>query len=198
MKARMFFLLLICLQCLIGFGQQGKGSSFRALSGPEKRWVLTHIFVAKQAQKASVLALHLSDSLRQAGMLDGDLSGGTLDAFRHSVWMALLCQQMNWHKAKRLGMAHEKGNYKPDKAAGDMDLHNNDMGLRIGRENKKNRIERVIELILWMIEDGQMKVISKDRFGKSLDAKGYLIPDDEWMGKWINRRCLVASDSLRK
>lgn len=200
-------LFLLLFLSLAGFAQQGKG--FRSLSGPEKRWVLTHICVAKKAQRASALALHLADSIRQTGTLDGDLSGGTLDAFRHSIWMALLCQQMNWHKAKRLGMAHEKGNYRqflkreledayiPDKASGDMDLHNNEMGLRIGRENKRNRKERVVELILWMIADGQMKIISKDRFGKSLDVKGDLIPDDEWMGKWDNRRCLIPSDSLR-
>jgi hypothetical protein len=188
---------------------QGRGKAFGQLSGPEKRWVLSHICVAGKAQRVSARVVTLTDSLKSITTMDGDLSGGKADALRHSLWMALLCQEMHWRKAKRLGNAHEKGNYLlshkgesedaviPDKAAGEMDLWNNEKGLLIGKENRRSHEERLIELLIWMIEDGQMRVIAKDQFGRSLDAKGKMIPDDEWMGHWETRRVLVPSNSVR-
>src|SRR5690242_2677899 len=138
---------------------QSAASGYCSLSAPEKWWVIWHPFVAKKAYRISLEARTVADSLRTSPVLDGDANGGQVDAFRHSYWMARLSQSMCWKKARSLGKAHEKGNYKsfkkgkmeegtlPDSASGAMDLYNNKVGIEIGRsmpELPRDSIQRVV------------------------------------------------------
>lgn len=64
----------------------------------------------------------------------GSLHNGTGDAFRHCYWPALLTRDIGKDNAKAYTTAHESraGNPKNEK---DMDLHNNQKGIEIGRIN---------------------------------------------------------------
>lgn len=192
------------------FSQDTNQKSVRKkASGPEKWWAVCHLFVARKALKITNESLHKTDSLKNAGILGNDLNGGQLDAFKHAFWMASLAQEIKWRKAYKLGKAHEKGNYLsykkgvkqgksnlPDKRSSDMDLRNNDIGIKIGNDNKDLSRENLLQLILDSILASEMQILNKDKEGNFLDCDNQIIPQDSLSGTWENDKCLVPSNSL--
>jgi hypothetical protein len=215
------FWISVCLAVLIGGMvvlpcsgySQSRIRQFRELPGPLKRWTLSHLWVAGRAQRVSARALVLADSMRVSPELDGDWNGGSLDAFRHGIWMALLVQRMSEGKARRLGDAYEKWNYQqfllgeledgllPDRASSIMDQKNNDEGIHSGLACKRNGDCPEKDLILEILEGielGSFYVIFKDSAGNSLDYNGKVIPPAEWQGKWVNGRVALPADIAMK
>ena len=84
--------------------------------------------------------------------------------------MAAFAQKIKIKKLKKLGIAHEKGNYRqfkkyqneegerPDSLSNVMDLKNNDLGLKIGSENKKISLADLKELVINEIKNGTQKL----------------------------------------
>lgn len=179
--------------------------SYKGLSRAEKNWVWLHPFAAGRAWEATQKTKMLSKTVKDS-LPDNDLAGGQADAFRHAMWMAILTREINWRKAKKLGIAHEKGNeeefkkgiaedgYIPDRASTEMDLFNNESGILIGRQYSDVSEDSLIKIIKASVLSGQMKIIKKDSLGNSLDEAGRVIPESEWKGQWENRRVLVRSD----
>ena len=87
-------------------------ASYGKLSSAEKTWVVFHGFKAKKAYDISLEAEKVTDSIKKKGIIGVDKSGGQLDAFKHSYWMARLTQDIGKRSAYSLGVAHEKGNYQ--------------------------------------------------------------------------------------
>lgn len=202
---------LIALLCFLSFAsfsqkQDNICRRFFKLSGPEKCWVLGHPFIAKRTWQVSSRVREVSAGIINDNDLDGDISGGQADAFRHALWMAALCREIHWRKALRLGEAHERGNkiefrkgrkedgYLPDKASCEMDLFNNQYGILLGKQWKNIPEDELKAMIKKAVLAGDLKVIKKDRMRNSLDENGNVIAD--WEGKWENRRVLVSSDYL--
>ena len=166
-----FLLFPFCL-C----AQESKWTTFKKLSGPEKKWVLIHPFIAARAHKITqMLPPHMEYA--KAALKDTAIYGGRLDAFRHSMWMGLLSQKISWKKAVSLGRAHERGNYNDfkkrktishGKAAVEMDLWNNRMGACIGCANKNASAEDLRNLIITAIKEGRMAVIKEQEIKPSL------------------------------
>lgn len=172
-------------------------------------WVLTHPLIAKDAyeitKKASKIAAdHINDP-----DLDGDYNGGQVDAFRHTLWMAMLVQKIKPKAAYKLGIAHENGNYKdykkhkleenslPDYVAGQMDLNNNNVGIDIG-QIYKGTLQDTLELVVKRaIKDGKCWIIKKNKSGDFLDENNMVIPENQWKGKWKTPKILVRSDYRR-
>ena len=100
---------------LLSFAQSGS-EVFSKLSRPEKCWVVFHPFIAKKAYIISLEARNISRTLEKDSTLDHDADGGRVDAFRHAYWMARLAQEIGWRKARKLGNAHERGNYQIGRA----------------------------------------------------------------------------------
>lgn len=183
---------------------------FRSLQRPEKIWIYGHPFSAVKAFKTSSRAVELTQKIKEEHLLDQRENGGQLDAFRHSLWMALLTKQIGPRKAEKLGKAHEKGNYLdfrkgrleegeiPDSASTVMDLYNNLVGIQIGCENYKVSEDSIKVLILDAIRKGRMKIIARKNNGDFVDCEGRVIPAEELRGKWVNRKCLVNSDTITK
>jgi hypothetical protein len=179
---------------------------FCELSRFEKCWVLFHPFIARKTWSITQQILLVNDSLAKTTTLDGDKNGGQVDAFRHAYWMASLSENIGWRKALKLGRAHEKANYldykkhileegqHPDKASGDMDLYNNNIGIEIGKENINVKGQELQQLIISGILAGKMKIIKKDTHGNFLDEQNNIIPSDSLKGKWNNGKCLVNSN----
>lgn len=203
MRSKIVLMAFFTLMILDLSAQESKVKKFRKLSCPEKCWVVCHPFVAKKALKITEEARKVTKTVMQERLLKGNGNSGQVDAFRHTFWMASLTQQIGWRKAKRLGKAHEKGNYRdykknrledgivPDKVSSDMDLFNNEVGIKIGKNSSELALKNlVIEVVL----QGKCKIIKKDKTGNFLDCEGEIITIEELKEKWENEKCLVGSD----
>jgi len=184
-------------------------SNIKKVSRPEKWWAICHVFVAAKAYNITKESLLVTDSISATGLIGKDKQGGQLDAFKHAFWMASLSQEIKWRKVYRLGKAHEKGNYLtfkkgakrgkknlPDKRSSDMDLWNNDIGIKIGKENKEVSLEELQQLIIDAIRAGNMRILNKDRNGNFLDCDNQIIPSEQLKGNWENDKCLLPSNEV--
>lgn len=203
MKLFWVFLFLTSLN----ISSQSTVQSFFELSSPEKWWVVCHPFKAKRALIISQDALIISDSVSKTNQIINDINGGQLDAFKHSYWMARLAQNIGTKSSLKLGIAHEKGNYRsfkrnkledghaPDKISSDMDLYNNCIGIQIIKKNELLSKYDLIEEVIFNIQLGKMKVIKKDDQGNFLNCAGKIIPLNSLEGTWENDKCLANSSS---
>jgi hypothetical protein len=204
MKKILFFIFILFVNELIA---QSNFGDFLNLSGPKRTWVFFHPFKAKLSSEVSKETNKVSDSIARTNLLDGDGSGGQVDAFRHAYWMARLKQEMGHSAAESLGIAHEKENYLtykkmaleegvvPDKISSEMDLHNNNEGLKLITKKSKTSRNSLIYKIVNAIHLGKMKIIKKDSKGNFLTCDGVLISEKSLKGKWVNNKCLVASNT---
>ena len=200
-KVLIFYCFIFCFQ---GFSQSG-WKAFKKLSCAEKTWVVFHPFKAKKAQKISLEAQRVADSVATTHLLDGDKSGGQVDAFRHAYWMARLRQEIGKNAARQLGKAHEKTNYQqykknkledgeqPDEISSEMDLFNNDIGLTYTRKKVPHPKDGLIYSIVNGILAGKNKVIKKDKNKNYLTCDEEIISKKTLKGKWKNNKCLIDS-----
>ena len=165
-------------------------------------------FQSKKALTISKEVNKISDSIAKTDLLKGNGSSGQIDAFRHAYWMARMRQELGKTAARSLGKAHEKDNYLtykkrkledgvlPDKIASEMDLYNNEQGLKLISKGSKISKKRLIYRIVNAIKTGKMKIIRKDNNGNFLTCKGEKITQKSLKGKWKNNKCLVKSNDI--
>jgi hypothetical protein len=201
--------LFICVIPNIVFSQKTLHQFFK-LSCPEKRWVITHPFIAHGTYKISIEALEITKNKVQDNLLDGDINGGQLDAFRHAYWMARISQKYGWRRAFTLGKTHEKGNYLdfkknrleegtlPDEPSSQMDFLNNDVGIQLGKENPVATSDELSKKIEELILAGKLFVIKKNKTGQFLNCQGEIISIEEIKGKWNNSKCIISSNIYKK
>ena len=188
---------------------QSNYQKFKKLSSPKKWWVILHPFKAKKALLISKDVNKVSDSIRKSNLLDGDHSGGQVDAFRHAYWMARLKEEIGTSAARSLGKAHEKENYLmykkreleegivPDEISSEMDLFNNHVGLSFTTKGNKTPRKGLIYRVINAVLEGKMKVIKKDKNGNFLTCKGDIINPKLLKGNWKNTKCLVSSNAKK-
>ncbi len=176
--------------------------SIKEVSCPEKWWAVMHPFALKKAKKVTIETKKIVNQLKKDTILKGNGNGGQIDAFRHAYWMARLTQEIGRRRAKRLGNAHEKGNYKafkkgeyedgtvPDKISSDMDFFNNEVGIEIG---KNTSVEATKTAVINAVLNGECKIIKMNKRGEFLTCEGKIIPKETLIGKWENNKCLVSS-----
>ncbi len=167
---RLQFIYILFFLSTTVYSQQSKMNKFKALSCPEKCWVILHPFVAKKALEVSENTRVITAQIMKERLLVGDGSGGQVDAFRHAFWMANLTLEIGWRRAKSLGRFHEKGNYRdykkrrledeviPDKISSEMDLFNNNVGIEIG---KITPILNLKSVVIIAVKEGKCKSLSK-------------------------------------
>lgn len=110
-----------------GYVQRG---IFTDLTPAEKAYLLSHPWQIDEIWEAAQEALAESrDRFPGAG-----IHNGTGDAFRHCYWSAMLARDIGPEGALDFTTAHEGFSDNP---AGEraMDLHNNAVGIGIGRDN---------------------------------------------------------------
>ena len=197
--------LLIIIFSFNSFSQSSY-QKFKKLSGPKKWWVIFHPFKAKKTLTISKEANRVTDSIKKTNTLDGDHSGGQVDAFRHAFWMANLRIKIGKSAARSLGKAHEKENYQyykkrkleegtiPDKASMDMDLYNNKIGLSLVKKGENISRKKLVERVITAIKEGKMLIIKKNTKKEFLTCKGNLIKTEALKGKWKNDKCLLKSN----
>ncbi len=194
--------LLISLLILLNILVYGNGSITAVKSKIAVReiiWGITHPFIAFKVKRLTKEALSITDSLQNHNILS-DRSGGQLDAFKHSYWMALLSQEIKAKKARKIGVIHEKVNYKSfkknhsvqDSAASAMDILNNEVGILLGSNNKLMSKKELITLTISYIKQGKMYIIKKDDKGNCLDKDNKII-DLSVEKEWDKRKCIIGS-----
>ena len=201
-----FLLFFLFLTVSLEFYSQSKTKQFFKLSSPEKCWVIFHPFKSKRAFYVMQEALKTTDSISKVDLIGKDLNGGQLDAFKHSYWMARSSQSIGEKASKKLGKAHEKGNYRsfkkgkkedgflPDLPSSKMDLYNNEVGLKIAKQYPDQTKFEIILTLIDEVKSGSMKILKKDCIGNFLTCSGEIIPKESLVGKWENKKCLVDSN----
>lgn len=184
---------------------------FLDLSGPEKRWVISHPFIARRALAISLEARYEAESIRASGMTDTFVHGGSLDAFRHCYWMARLASEIRPAAARRLGKCHEKGNYKSyrkgreeekgilaDSLSCVMDLLNNEAGIRIGQTRPRMPVNEVRQKVLEAIASGRLKMLLRDAQGQLCTCEGIAVSIPAGRPRaWHLPYCLVGTSPER-
>jgi hypothetical protein len=202
-------IVLLCFICLTeirtGYGQQ-EVKRFFDLSGPEQFWVFTHMFKAKKGMSVTSEVLRITDSVKRTNSLDQYSSGGKIDAFKHSFWMATLSQSIGENAALSLGKAHEKGNFQdfkkrqkedgeiPDLPASEMDDFNNKFGAKLYKENPNLNRNELINTLIRSIEEGKLRILKRSPEGVYLNCKGEPIINRQNEIVWETEKCLVPSN----
>lgn len=194
--------LLVFSSC--SFAQK---STWKKLGSAEKVWVILHPFSAKKAQRLSRHTLTILDSLKTSKYFTYNTkSGSRADALRHCYWMSLLSAHIGPKRALWLGRAHEKKNQKdfdngaleegflPDSVAIEMDLRNNNVGAKLGKECEKCEKKRLLNLSLNELMGGTLCFIKQNKEGMFLTEDDQIILQESWSGKWKNERILVPTN----
>jgi hypothetical protein len=170
-----------------------------SIKRPEFFWALTHPFSAPKAFKISKIALLITDSIEADSILQGS-QGGSLDAFRHGIWMLMLCDAIGEKKALALGTAHEKANrinFKRGRTYSSyhhtkMDSINNVKACKLLRENMSKK--QMTEEVLGAVKMGYFVIIKKNSMGLSIDRSG--VPIETTTRKWNYHEVLIPSGQL--
>ncbi|HNQ11614.1 MAG TPA: hypothetical protein PKH65_04920 [Bacteroidia bacterium] len=200
---RIIFSLIFVVLCgsSIDAVAQAKKSS---IGIHEKLWALSHPFKAKAAYKITLEVRSICDSLSLVHGVSGN-SGGKLDAFRHSYWMALLRQKLRYRAALKLGIAHEKSNFKQfrkgrqeDNTRADsvlcaMDLHNNKEGLKIGEQQLGKSKSDIAEAIINAYNKGMFQICLVNDKDEFITCEGDKIDFKKFKNAWNVPRCLIKS-----
>ncbi|MGZ4100232.1 MAG: DUF6973 domain-containing protein, partial [Bacteroidia bacterium] len=131
MKVFTFFIGIMLLSLSCGAQKRSKYEWCWAFSHPIAAIKVKHI-------SKTCYAVYKHDlTIRE--QLDTFSNGGKLDAFRHVFFMAAFAQKVKTKKLRKLGIAHEKGNYQAflhskkeegeiaDSISTVMDLQNNEV-----------------------------------------------------------------------
>ncbi len=181
-------------------------SNGQKASKPEILWALGHPFAALKMKKIKKKAEIIYNQPDIKTLLDNYSSGGKLDAFRHVFFMAAFAQHIKIKKLRKLGIAHEKGNYRqflkhktengevPDSLSNVMDLANNELGFEIGVAYKDLNLEKLKELVIWKIKTGHASILKRNKQGSFVDCNDNIIDLKLYAGKWFVPKCLTISD----
>ena len=184
--------------------------AFKQLSKYEKRWALWHLFAALQLKKHQAEMYAAYKEVKQQNILDVYENGGKLDAFRHIFAMTYFSKYISIKKLRRLGIAHEKGNYLqylndqtdeggelPDSLSSVMDVRNNDIALSLAKEVKKLSTEEIKQKIINLILAGGGFIIKRNVEGLYVDCEGNIISRGRMYKRWDIPKCLTAPTTLQ-
>lgn len=198
MKLKIIALLLILAMPLLSRPPKA--------SLPEIKFALLHPFAALKIKRITKKCEIAFSPAFIKTELDSFGNGGKADAYRHSFFMAAYAQKIKVRKLRKLGQAHEKGNYRQflkskaeegemaDSLSCVMDLKNNELGFEVGSQNKKITLINLSKLIVAEIKTGKAVIIKRDQAGNYVDCQGKKIDLNLYRGKWVVPKCLVSSD----
>ena len=105
--------------------------------------------------------------------------GDKSDAYRHAMWQALNTQDTGESFTRKWANAHEYSSPVNElKTDLYMDIHNNDVGIEIGKNNPWANAEELSKIIIERIDKGDMLIISDDQ-SKLLKSNGKPVKESE-------------------
>ena len=173
----------------------------------EKKWAFWHPFAALKIKKIYKKAMPFYQDAFIKTELDVFESGGKLDAFRHIFFMAAFSQKIKIKKVRKLGLAHEKGNFREflkskneegerlDSIGTEMDLKNNELGFKLSENNsvKKMSLSDLKKLVISEIKTGKAFILKRNSAGKYVDCENTVIDFEKFKTIWATPRCLIPS-----
>jgi hypothetical protein len=195
--------LCFCLFSFISFSQT---KNFSSLSKYENRWAIFHPIAACKIKNHQGEMYTVYNEVKKQNLLDSFENGGKLDAFRHAFAMAYFSKYVAIRKLRKLGVAHEKGNYLqflkgktedgelPDSLSSVMDLKNNELGFSLAKEIKKLSSEEIKQKVIEQIQSGKAFIIKRNQGGLYLDCTGKIISRARMYTLWNIPKCLVKSN----
>ncbi|MGZ3883623.1 MAG: DUF6973 domain-containing protein [Bacteroidia bacterium] len=199
MKLSATVIFILCQ--LTASAQLGKLSCY------EKRWALIHPFAALKVKKLYSKNAAVYAAAKNDMALDRYESGGRLDAFRHSFFMAVFAQRVSVRKLRKLGKAHEKGNYRmfrkhrneygelPDSLASVMDLHNNELGFTIGVSDKHLPADQLAQKVTEALKKGEGVYLKRNSNGQYVDCDNKILDPETHKKKWFVPKCLIKTNN---
>ena len=179
--------------------------AYKKLSSPEKSWVLRHPVAASKTYKIRDIVEAQVSKCNKNEELDGDGIGGQLDAFKHTLWMALCSQKIGREKAVALGKAHEDGNrlqfenggsryVVQDSVLSRMDMLNNEVGAALGEKYPTASLDEIVEIVMQNVLAGKCYKTKKNQKRRYLDKDGNIIDEKKYAGIWNIPKVIVPSD----
>jgi hypothetical protein len=160
-------------------------------------WALRHPFAAMKVKRVYHKAYVVYQEQKQKQEPDSFSVNGKLDAFRHIFFMAAFSQKIKSRKLVKLGVAHEKANYKQfkcdpkrekvqqDSLSTVMDLTNNLIGIQLGRGCRKCSLDELRNKVLALIYEEKVCYILRNNEGRYISASNEEIPLKDYKGKWF-------------
>lgn len=192
-------IIVICI-CLVGQLSAGRPKTSRY----EFWWSVAHPIAAIKINNCYKRLKPFYNENELKLQLDAYTSGGKLDAFRHVFYMAAFAQKVKPKKVLKLGKAHEKTNYLQfkknkneegvlaDSLSCVMDLLNNEIGVKLGSENKTCSLEDLKQKALTLVKLEQVYFMAMDKDGRFLDCNNHVLDLTPYKGKWFVPKCLVG------
>lgn len=107
--------------------------------------------------------------------------GNNHDAFRHALWQALNVQKLGENVSRDFSNAHEYSTPKNEINTDlYMDIHNNEVGIEIGKKLPKASLEELSQIIVDKISSGDMIIISDN--GNLIKSNGNQLQSSEIRG----------------
>jgi hypothetical protein len=172
-----------------------------AISLPELKWAIFHPIAAIKVKKIKRSCDKFYQDSSLVFQLDRYENGGKLDAFRHVFYMSAFSQRVKIKKLRKLGIAHEKGNYKqflkgrlehgelPDSLGSVMDLKNNEIAFQLINQTQNLNLQELKEVIIRLIQNNGVNYILRDEQGNYLNCSKLKITITQ---SWQNQICLIA------
>lgn len=198
---RVFFSILFILLFIAAWPQK-IGSRSRT----EKCWAFAHPFAALKVKRIYKRCLPFYEEIKKNSSLDAFENGGKLDAFRHVFFMAAFTQKIKVKTIRKLGIAHEKGNYHhflkvikedgelPDSLSTVMDLKNNELGFTIGNTNRNKDLIDLKNLVVGEIKKGEAVYFKRNSTGHYLNCNDETIDLEKYKNRWFIPKCLIATN----
>ena len=174
----------------------------------EYKWSFFHPIAAMRVRKITETCNKMANSRTVKLALDSFSNGGKIDAFRHIYYMASYSQVVKGYKIKKLGIEHEKSNYRqfrnletendelPDSLSSVMDLRNNELGIKLGLANRNLNPNELQSLVIEEIKKGNALIMLRKKNGNYLNCKGEVIDLKQYKQRWSIPKCLVRSDLI--
>lgn len=120
------------------------------LTPAEKLYLLTHFWQVSTIKEDADKALAEARRRFSTGQ-----HNGPADAFRHCYWSSMLARDIGPENAKSFTDAHEAySDNPPDEKA--MDLHNNSVGIGIGKANPTDSDQMLADRCQQALTDGKL------------------------------------------
>lgn len=176
------------------------------ISKYEYRWAFWHPIAALKIKRNLPEAMLVYKSVKSQKRLDTLEFGGKLDAFRHTYVMAYLCRYVKVKKLKKLGVAHEKGNKaqffknklefgeRADSLACEMDLRNNGLGFKIGKDYRNTSKDELLNAVIAQIKEGKAWYLKRNNKNSYVTCENEVINMKFYLGMWFVPKCLISTN----
>ena len=161
--------------------------NLKSISLPELKWAIFHPIAALKVKKIKIQCDKFYQDSSLKIQLDKYENGGKLDAFRHIFYMSAFSKSIKIKKLRKLGVAHEKANYRqflkgkkennelPDSLGSVMDLNNNEIAFKLINQTRNLSLSDLKNEIVRLIQKNGAYYILRDSNGNYLNCSNFII-----------------------